>query len=149
MYDCLEDGGFTTCFVPWEALDDQTITNNPAFKDYYYNGMTTTRTNDVRNPVAQSYANIRGKYVLNHFTPPTSTFTLGLDLDSFANLNEIMRSGRYLATSTVQLWIQGATAFANQSVVGDATTNQYVSLAIIMHDLRLQFEPGGTVKAYY
>jgi hypothetical protein len=59
-YLCLQNNDFLTPYIPVEALDDQTITDNILYRDY-----------DLA-------ANNRGQFVLNEFIPPISKFMLGL-----------------------------------------------------------------------
>ena len=66
-YLCLQNNDFLTPYIPVEALDDQTITDNILYRDY---GLS---------------ANNRGQFVLNEFIPPISKFMLGFDLETFSN----------------------------------------------------------------
>ena len=60
-YLSIKNNDFLTPFVPIEALDDQTITDNILYRDY---GLA---------------ANSRGQFVINEFIPPISKFMLGFD----------------------------------------------------------------------
>jgi hypothetical protein len=84
-YLCLKYNDFLTPFIPIQALDDQTITDNPLYCDY---GLKVAG---------------RGQFVLNKFIPPISKFMLGFDLETFPNQSGMARSGRYLGNGPVTL----------------------------------------------
>ena len=71
----MKNNYFLIPYVPIEALDDQTITDNILFCDYGLN------------------ANSRGQFVVNEFIPPISKFMLGFDLETFPNQSDMARSG--------------------------------------------------------
>ena len=84
-YLCLQNNDFLTPYIPIEALDDQTITDNILYRDY---GLTAIN---------------RDEFVLNEFIPPISKFILGFNLETFPNQSVMARSGRYLGNGPVTL----------------------------------------------
>ena len=134
---CLKNNDFLTPYIPIDALDDQTITDNIAFRDYALS--------------ASSYikANNRGTYVSNHFIPPVSKFMLGFDLETFPNQSDVARSGRYLGNGPITLQISNANACGQSSVSTKTSFDTYSVLAVVLHDIRFSIIAGGQVQAFY
>ena len=86
-YLCLKNNDFLTPYVPIQALDDQTITDNALYRDYSSSLKVAAR----------------GQFVINEFIPPISKFMLGFDLETFPNQSDMARSGRYLGNGPVTL----------------------------------------------
>lgn len=133
-YTSLKSGDFLVPFIPVEALDDQTITNNQAFMDY--TNMDWTAFND------------RGKYVMNEYLPPVSKFLLGFDLDTFPNATETARSGRYLGNAPLTLQMTNTAGAQNPALSTKAASTVNVT-AMVLHDIRFSIMAGGQVLAYY
>lgn len=137
----LVDNDFLTPYIPVEALDDQTITDNPAFRDY---------GNAIANPITDLIvANDRGLYCLNHFIPPVSKFMLGFDLETFPNMSDTIRSGRYLGNGPVTLQLTSTVACNNSSLSTVNNPDTYNIIAVVLHDIRFSIMAGGQVLAYY
>ena len=131
-YLCLQNNDFLTPFIPVEALDDQTITDNIHYRDY---GL------EAQN---------RGQFVLNEFIPPISKFMLGFDLETFPNQSDMARSGRYLGNGPVTLIMTETVAASTKSVT--PTLNQpdtYNAIAVVLFDIRFSIMSGGQVLSYY
>lgn len=77
-----------------------------------------------------------------------STFMLGFDLDTFSNNTDTIRSGHYLGNNTVSLNLSNVEFIdnspCNQAIMTNARMDTYV-----LHDLRLSFQAGGIVQAFY
>jgi hypothetical protein len=77
-----------------------------------------------------------------------STFMLGFDLDTFSNNTDTIRSGHYLGNNTVSLNLSNVefvdNSPCNQALMSNARMDTYV-----LHDLRLSFQAGGIVQAFY
>jgi len=130
-YLCLQNNDFLTPYIPVEALDDQTITDNILYRDY------------------ELAANNRGEFVLNEFIPPISKFMLGFDLETFPNQSDMARSGRYLGNGPVTLIMTDTIAANTKSV---STLNQpdtYNAIAVVLFDIRFSIMSGGQVLSYY
>jgi hypothetical protein len=130
-YLCLQNNDFLTPFIPVEALDDQTITDNILYRDY------------------NLLANNRGEFVLNEYIPPISKFMLGFDLETFPNQSDMARSGRYLGNGPVTLIMTDTVAANTKSV---STLNQpdtYNAIAVVLFDIRFSIMSGGQVLSYY
>ena len=141
-YNCLKSGDFLVPYIPVQALDDQTITNNPAFMDHHDFANTGFSTWDAYND--------RGPYVVHEFLPPTSKFLLGFDLDTFPGANDVARSGRYLGNAPLTLQMTNTYAAANASVSGNGgQVDSIAATAIVLHDIRFSIMAGGQVLAYY
>ena len=141
-YLTLKNNDFQTPFIPIAALDDQTITDNPSFRDYMstYNATFSSAT--------FIQAKNRGKYVLNQFIPPISKFMLGFDLETFSNQGDVARSGRYLGNGPITL-VMTNTFGAGQPSTAYTATDVFNVLAVCYHDIRFSIMPGGQVLAYY
>ena len=134
-YGCLANHDFLAPFVPIEALDDQTITDNPAFMDY--TGVTNYDT--FRR---------RGNYNTGLFIPPESDFILGFDLDTFPGNSDFARSGRYLGNAPLTLQMQGAQGLGN-SALSTSASDSWACIAIVLCDIRFSIGAGGAIQAYY
>ena len=101
-FDPFLDLGFFTTFVPINALDDQTITQNPYFSlaEVSDSGVHATvgRVRGIRQPsylTSSSGPNTLFTGVLNHFVSPIATFYLGWDFESWTNHEDLMRTGKF------------------------------------------------------
>ena len=155
-FTMLKNNEFCTPYVPVDALDDQTITNNPLFMDYLQYGQTisatgtSTATHTAPTGPAGNVNNFnsRGQYVLPHFLPPVSKFLLGFDLDTFPGTNDTARSGRYLGNAPLTLQMTNTMACVNTSIKG-GSTDTIIATAVVLHDIRFSIMAGGQVLAYY
>lgn len=132
---------FCTPYIPVEALDDQTITNNPAFLDYHQAWNTGFSNWNAFND--------RGTYVLPEYLPPVSKFLLGFDLDTFPGTNETARSGRYLGNAPLTLQMTNCVAPNLKSMDTDAQSNTIIATCFVLHDIRFSIMAGGQVLSYY
>ncbi len=77
-----------------------------------------------------------------------STFMLGFDLDTFSHNSDTIRSGHYLGNNTVSLNLSRFTVVdnspCNMPLMSSLRMDTYV-----LHDLRLSFQAGGIVQAFY
>ena len=117
-YLCLQNNDFLTPYIPVEALDDQTITDNILYRDY---GLQ---------------ANNRGQFVLNEFIPPISKFMLGFDLETFPNQSDMARSGRYLGNGPVTLIMTKTVAADSKSVSTNSSADTYNAIAVVLFDIQ-------------
>ena len=77
-----------------------------------------------------------------------STFMLGFDLDTFSHNTDVVRSGHYLGNNTVSLNL------SNMKIVDNSPMNMPLCNSVrmdtfVLHDLRLSFQAGGIVQAFY
>jgi hypothetical protein len=77
-----------------------------------------------------------------------STFMLGFDLDTFSHNTDVVRSGHYLGNNTVSLNL------SNMKIVDNSPLNMPLCNSVrmdtfVLHDLRLSFQAGGIVQAFY
>jgi hypothetical protein len=77
-----------------------------------------------------------------------STFMLGFDLDTFSHNSDVVRSGHYLGNNTVSLNLSDVRIIDN-SPLNMPLQNNIKMDTFILHDLRLSFQQGGTVQAFY
>ena len=77
-----------------------------------------------------------------------STFMLGFDLDTFSHNSDVVRSGHYLGNNTVSLNMSDVRIIDN-SPMNMPLQNNLKMDTFILHDLRLSFQQGGTVQAFY
>lgn len=147
IYNTLKSGDFLVPYVPIEALDDQTITNNPIFMDYH-NAQNTGYQNFLGNTSDSTHFNDRERYVLPEFLPPISKFLLGFDLDTFPGTNNVARSGRYLGNAPLTLQMTNVHAAAYSSIA-NTTQDSYSATAVVLHDIRFSIMAGGQILAYY
>jgi hypothetical protein len=145
IYNSLKSGDFLVPYIPIEALDDQTITNNPIFMDYH----------NAQNTGFQSFYgsdkqfNDRDRYVLPEFLPPISKFLLGFDLDTFPGTNNVARSGRYLGNAPLTLQMTNVHAAALPSISNVTQADSISATVIVLHDIRFSIMAGGQILAYY
>jgi hypothetical protein len=77
-----------------------------------------------------------------------STFMLGFDLDTFSHNTDVVRSGHYLGNNTVSLNLSGMEIVDN-SPMNMPLCNSVRMDTYVLHDLRLSFQAGGIVQAFY
>ena len=130
-YLSLQNNDFLTPFIPIEALDDQTITDNVLYRD------------------CNLQANNRGEFVLNEFIPPISKFMLGFDLETFPNQSDMARSGRYLGNGPVTLIMTDTVAPASKGITTNNAPDTYNAIAVVLFDIRFSIMSGGQVLSYY
>eukprot|EP01039_Chlorochromonas_danica_P010985 gene10985-12220_t len=155
-YTWIEGKQFTCPFVPIAALDDQTITNNILFNDYYNRGGAASATapyfyTTVVNSIVGTVPNYndRGTYMWPGFLPPESSFVLGFDLDTFPGQSDQARSGRYLGNAPLTLAMTGCKGLNNASTKGTSASDPVIALAFVLHDIRFSIMAGGQMLAYY
>jgi hypothetical protein len=73
---------------------------------------------------------------------------LGFDLDTFSHNSDTIRSGHYLGNNTVSLNL------SRFNVVDNSPCNMPLMSSLrmdtyVLHDLRLSFQAGGIVQAFY
>jgi hypothetical protein len=132
-----KDNDFFTPYYPIDALDDQTITDNPLYRDY------------PSSAAAKLNANNRGLYVANSFLPPVSKFMIGFDLETFPNQSDVARSGRYLGNGPLTLVMSGCTAPSVSSVSTLTSSDTYYAIAVVLFDIRFSIMAGGQLLSYY
>ena len=93
------------------------------------------RKSNFMNPYKQH----TGKY---------STFMMGFDLDTFSHNSETIRSGHYLGNNTVSLNLSNC-EFVDNSPLNQALCTNVRMDTYVLHDLRLSFQAGGIVQAFY
>jgi hypothetical protein len=77
-----------------------------------------------------------------------STFMLGFDLDTFSHNSDTVRSGHYLGNNTVSLNLS-AVEFVDNSPMNMPLCTSVRMDTFVLHDLRLSFQAGGIVQAFY
>lgn len=152
-YSSFKSGDFCVPYIPIDALDDQTITNNPLFMDYHNawaaaNAAQTNYATTWNSSTSSTFFNDRGTYIYPDFLPPVSKFLLGFDLDTFPGTNETARSGRYLGNAPLTLQMTNTVASVTPSIAS-GTQDSLIATAIVLHDIRFSIMAGGQVLAYY
>lgn len=113
------------------------------FGGRYSSGRDGVKSQDLRHPESANFINPykqhAGKY---------STFALGFDLDTFSHNTDTIRSGHYLGNNTVSLNISNMVVEDN-SPLNMPLMNSLRMDSYILHDLRLSFQAGGIVQAFY
>ena len=140
-HTCLRSGQYTVPFVPVEAIEDQTITDNIAFPDYY-------ASTDSSIKKAPWYYHLRGYYSLPDFLPPESSFVIGCDFDTFPGQGNQARSGRYIGTSPITLVMSDTKGLNNKSNTANQQQDAVVATLIALHDIRIDFTAGGNCLAF-
>ncbi len=77
-----------------------------------------------------------------------STFMLGFDLDTFSHNTDVVRSGHYLGNNTVSLNLSNI-VFEDNSPLNMPLCQSIKVDTFVLHDLRLSFQAGGIVQAFY
>lgn len=77
-----------------------------------------------------------------------STFMLGFDLDTFSHNSDTVRSGHYLGNNTVSLNLSSL-EFVDNSPLNTPLCSSVRMDTYVLHDLRLSFQQGGIVQAFY
>lgn len=131
-----KSGDFVTPYIPVAALDDQSITNNPCFMDFWNKDKDWVDFSD------------RGRFVYPDFLPPVSKFLLGFDLDTFPGTNDTARSGKYLGNAPLTLNLTNTYAAQNKPITNGPNAN-LVAIAMVLHDIRFSIMAGGQMLAYY
>lgn len=113
------------------------------FGGRYSAGRSIGKSQDLCDPASRNFVNPykqhAGKY---------STFALGFDLDTFSHNTDTIRSGHYLGNNTVSLNISNIQVEDN-SPLNMPLMNSLRMDSYILHDLRLSFQAGGIVQAFY
>ena len=148
-YNFLETNGFLTPYIPVDALDDQTITNNPQLLDLPATTSTTNNIVTMETLCLNTSQTLRGAYVFNDFLPPVSKFMLGFDLEKFSNQSAKLRAGKYLGNGTITLQMTNCFACNTKSVSTNASPDSYNVICVVWHDIRFNIGRGGQVLAFY
>jgi hypothetical protein len=127
MINTMQDG-FWSCFVPLEALDDQTLTSNPFFTTQEY-----TLERKIRGQRHPSGG------VLPVFKPYDGTFHLSFCLEAYMGQGDRMRTGVPIVNNNLFL------KFEKGHLVRDYDTQL---LTIVDCDGRIVFERGGTMQFF-
>ena len=77
-----------------------------------------------------------------------STYMLGFDLDTFSHNTDTVRSGHYLGNNTVSLNLSDIELIDNSPLNMPLMSSLKMD-TYILHDLRLSFQAGGIVQAFY
>jgi hypothetical protein len=145
-YDVIAPETFCTTFVSAELTDDQTAIDNPCMSWVY-----ACEANYLGNAAAQksksSYVIARKPNQLEFFQPPSSTFALAFDLDTWSRYSDVTRSGKFLGNNTITLTMQNAVALGYAP--NQVRSGGYVLQTFIVHDIRFSFQAGGSVVSYY
>jgi len=153
-YDCLKDNDFCAAFTFAPFLDDQTYIGNPnwnyiaACASQAAIGLNSSAQGGTANTSQYTTASMYGTrsgYTLPLFTPLSSTFYLGFDMDTWARQSSVARSGKYLGNNQITLYMTNCSAF-NSNNTGLTGINLYT---FVLHDVRYSFQAGGSVVAYY
>ena len=154
-YDCLQADKFCTAFVPYDLLDDQTITSNynmaPLFSysvglaagiSSYTAAGGVGSASATRNSALNGYNYIcpRG-FTAPHFVPPTSRFVLGFSFTTF-DASEGVSSAMYLGNNVMTLQLKGAIGLTGHSYGG---LRNYRAVAITVQEAVMRYGSGGNV----
>jgi hypothetical protein len=114
-----------------------------AIRKAFFGGSYSDTKHQIVDPSKPNFMSPTGQH-----TGRYSTFMLGFDLDTFSHNTDTIRSGHYLGNNTVSL---NLSTFAvqdnspcNMPLMQSVRMDTYV-----LHDLRLSFQAGGIVQAFY
>jgi len=144
----LFSGQYTTPFIGWEALDDQTITDNIAFADYYASCGNKSGPGGQVAKHAPYWYQLRGLYNQAAFLPPESSFVIGCDFDTFPGQGDKARSGRYIGSSPITLVMSDTKGLNNKSDSSRTQQDSIIATMIILHDIRIDFTAGGNCLTF-
>ena len=147
-YDSIRPESFCTTFVSAEHCDDQTAINNPAMGYVYAceaNYLAAIGSNVSKT--MSDYVIKRSPYGFDFFQPPSSTFVIAFDMDTWSRYNEVTRSGKFLGNNTITLSLVGATELGLSNAV--TGSQGFVLQTFVVHDIRFSFQAGGSVVCYY
>ena len=97
----------------------------------------------ITDPVKPNFMN-----PFKQHTGRYSTFMLGFDLDTFSHNSDTVRSGHYLGNNTVSLNLSDFEVIDNTPLNIPLCSSVKMD-TFILHDLRLSFQAGGIVQAFY
>jgi len=143
-FDSFRNRDFTTAFTPAAWLDDQTFINNPNVN--YIAACANIGSNSFVTPKQSALWGVRNQNILPFFIPNESTFAIGFDLDTWSKYSDVARSGKFLGNNTITLYMTNCTGFSGWASSG---INGVVMYAFVPHDLRLSFQAGGSLVAYF
>jgi hypothetical protein len=126
-------------------MDDQTAINNPSMAYVYACEANSLKT--AFNKTLSSYVIPRKANQLEIFQPPSSTFALAFDLDTWSRYTDVSRSGKFLGNNTITLTMQNAAALGYSP--SQVRSGGYVLQTFVVHDIRFSFQAGGSVVSYY
>jgi hypothetical protein len=138
-------GDVTTTYYEESVLEygDRQAKFRKAVRKAFFGYADERSDHQVKNPSKDNYLNPYRQH-----TGRYSTFMLGFDLDTFSNNSDTIRSGHYLGNNTVSLNLSSVEFIdnspCNQALMTNARMDTYV-----LHDLRLSFQAGGIVQAFY
>ena len=160
-YTSILSNQFTTPFVHYLALDDQTITNNQIYNYMYRlfppanstaappgNTIELLDLDRVTHIFPVDY-NDRGTYMWPSFLPPESSFVLGFDLDTFPGQSDQARSGRFLGNAPLTLQMSNCVGLNNKSINDAAGVDSVYAFAFCLHDIRFSIMAGGQMLSYF
>ena len=121
---------------------------SPCVSTYCQQPATLTTAGDISTATGTYVQTRAHTYMGGNLYEPAwySTFALGFDLDTFAYDSGQIRSGRYLGNNTVTLQLTNCKFY---NVDYSITSRNFRVDYYIMHDLRLSFQAGGVVQAFY
>lgn len=142
-YDVTHPEDFATTFIPVELLDDQTIINNPSMAYVY--ACQSLYSGD--NATYSDYVTAKYNNFIKAYQPPTSTFLIAFDMDTWSRYSDVTRSGKFLGNNTITLSLTNA----NLLGIPDAQVGAggFVLQTFVVHDIRFSFQAGGSVVSYY
>jgi hypothetical protein len=141
-----------------ESAGVTVVVSHPESQEDYANRQR--RWKDAVSAALFGYADERSDHQVTDPTKPNfmnpykqhagrySTFMLGFDLDTFSHNTDVVRSGHYLGNNTVSLNL------SNMKIVDNSPLNMPLCNSVrmdtfVLHDLRLSFQAGGIVQAFY
>jgi hypothetical protein len=135
-YSLIAHKGFTTTFLDFNYMADQTAFNNP-----YHIAMDIDYM-----PL------ITGAYQLPMHKPPEGTFYVAFDLDPISGTQETAMGGRYLGNWNTSLQCQGLQFMSTLNNTSNLNTNNAVTgvlaTTFIYCDMRVSFQAGGNIQTF-
>jgi hypothetical protein len=135
-YSLIAHKGFTTTFLDFNYMADQTAFNNPYHicMDIDYIPLPT------------------GAYQLPMHKPPEGTFYVAFDLDPISGTQETAMGGRYLGNWNTSLQCQGLQFMSTLNNTSNLNTNNAVTgvlaTTFIYCDMRVSFQAGGNIQTF-
>lgn len=134
-----------TGYYPESALDygNRQALWKDAVKRAFFGYADGRSDHQITDPVKPNFMN-----PFKQHTGRYSTFMLGFDLDTFSHNSDTVRSGHYLGNNTVSLNLSEFEVIDNTPLNIPLCSSVKMD-TFILHDLRLSFQAGGIVQAFY
>ncbi len=156
VYDCLQEDKFSTGFIPYDLLDDQTITTNYDMAPLFcYSAVLQEATpatastgtggpqaaTATRNSALNGYNFLcpRG-FTVPHFVPPSSRFCVSFNFSTWREADQVT-SSLFLGNNIITWLIQNAPGLTGTTLGGGLRS--YRGVAMVAQEALLRYTQGG------